>query len=291
MIPAEIMSAVRRIEIKTKSIIDSMMGGEYRTVFKGNGMEFAEVRQYMEGDDIRAIDWNVTARTGEPYIKRNMEERELTVMLLIDVSASGDFGSVKQFKSEMIAELGALLAFSAIRNNDQVGLLLFSDQVEHYIAPKKGRNHVLHLIRELLYFEPKGKGTDIAAALAHFNKIQKKKCVTFLISDFRSPEYEKALSVTAKRHDLIAISTDDPREYELPNIGFVELLDAETGKRVLLDSADKKVRAAFKATGEEHATARTELLKKHNIDHLTIDTETGYVDPLIRFFHQRERRR
>ncbi len=291
MIPAEVIKSVRRIEIKTKSIIDSMMGGEYRTVFKGNGMEFAEVRHYEPGDDIRAIDWNVTARTGEPFIKRNMEERELTVMLVIDVSGSGDFGSTNQMKSEMIAELGALLAFSAIRNNDQVGMLLFTDQVEKYIPPKKGRNHVLHLIRELLYFKPKSRGTDIEAALSHLNKIQRKKSVSFLISDFRDTDFERPLTITARRHDLIAISTDDPRESVLPKIGLMELYDQECGETVLVDTNNKKFREAFEQKEFERYEKREELFKKARIDFLSISTASGYVEPLIQFFRKREKRR
>ncbi len=267
------------------------MGGEYRTVFKGNGMEFAEVRHYEPGDDIRAIDWNVTARTGEPFIKRNMEERELTVMLVIDVSGSGDFGSTNQMKSEMIAELGALLAFSAIRNNDQVGMLLFTDQVEKYIPPKKGRNHVLHLIRELLYFKPKSRGTDIEAALSHLNKIQRKKSVSFLISDFRDTDFERPLTITARRHDLIAISTDDPRESVLPKIGLMELYDQECGETVLVDTNNKKFREAFEQKEFERYEKREELFKKARIDFLSISTASGYVEPLIQFFRKREKRR
>ncbi len=291
MIPAEVIKSVRRIEIKTKSIIDSMMGGEYRTVFKGNGMEFAEVRHYEEGDDIRSIDWNVTARTGEPFVKRNMEERELTVMLVIDVSGSGDFGTRNQTKSELTAELGALLAFSAIRNNDQVGLLLFSDRIEKYIPPKKGRNHVLHLIRELLYFKPEGKGTDVAKALSHLNTIQKKKSVTFLISDFRDKGFERPLAVTARRHDLIAISTDDQREAELPKVGLMELYDQESGETVLVDTNNRKFREAFAEKEKIRYEQRNELFKKSRIDLLTVTTEEGYLEPLIRFFKMREKRR
>jgi uncharacterized protein (DUF58 family) len=291
MIPAEVLKSVRRIEIKTKSIIDSMMGGEYRTVFKGNGMEFAEVRHYQDGDDIRSIDWNVTARTGETFVKRNMEERELTVMLVIDVSASGDFGTSNQTKNELTAELGALLAFSAIRNNDQVGLLLFSDRIEKYIPPKKGRNHVLHLIRELLYFKPEGKGTDIAGALAHLNMIQKKKSVTFLISDFRDSEYERPLTVSARRHDLIAISTDDARESELPKVGLMELYDQESGETVLVDTNNRKFREAFAEKEKLRYEQREALFKKSRIDLLTVTTEEGYLEPLIRFFKMREKRR
>lgn len=291
MLPTEVLQAVRRIEIKTKALIDSIMGGEYRTAFKGNGMEFAEVRSYMAGDDVRSIDWNVTARMDEPYVKRNMEERELTVLLAIDISGSGNFGTVKQFKSEMIAELGALLAFSAIRNNDKVGLVLFTDKVEKFIPPKKGRNHTLQIIREILYFEPESKKSDINSTLAHLNQIQKKKSVIFLISDFRAKNYEKALAVTAKKHDVVAISTDDPREAELPNIGFIELLDSETGKRVLVDTGSRKVREKYRDIELKRVEERDAIFKKRKIDFLPITTETGYIEPLVRFFNKRERRR
>jgi len=291
VIPAEVLQSVRRIEIKTKTIIDSIMGGEYRTVFKGNGMEFAEVRHYDEGDDIRMIDWNVTARTGEPFVKRNEEERELTVMLVIDVSGSGDFGTKNQTKSEMTAELGALLAFSAIRNNDQVGLLLFSDRVEKYIPPKKGRNHVLHLIRDLLYFEPKGRGTDIAGALAHLNRIQKKKSVTFLVSDFRDSGYEQLLTVTARRHDLVAISTDDARESELPNVGLMELYDQETGHTVMIDTGNRKFREAFANKEKLRCEKRDDWFAKNRVDYCQVTTHEGYVEPLVKFFRKREKRR
>ena len=291
MLPAEVLAAVRRIEIKTKSLIDSIMGGEYRSVFKGNGMEFAEVRQYMEGDDIRSIDWNVTARTGEPYVKRMMEERELIVYLMVDVSASGNFGTKKQFKSEMMAELAALIAFSAIKNNDRVGLILFTDRIEKVIPPKKGRNHVLHLIREMLYFKPEGTGTNINGALEHLNRIQKKRSVVFTISDFRDSDFQKLLKVTARRHDVIAVSVDDPREYELPNMGFVELLDPETGEPTLIDTGSKSVRNEFARRSQEFLVNRDEVLQSAGIELLTVTTEKGYIDPLLKFFQKREKRR
>ena len=291
MLPAEVLAAVRRIEIKTKSLIDSIMGGEYRSVFKGNGMEFAEVRQYMEGDDIRSIDWNVTARTGEPYVKRMMEERELIVYLMVDVSASGNFGTKKQFKSEMMAELAALIAFSAIKNNDRVGLILFTDRIEKVIPPKKGRNHVLHLIREMLYFKPEGTGTNINGALEHLNRIQKKRSVVFTISDFRDTGFQKLLKVTARRHDVIAVSVDDPREYELPNMGFVELLDPETGEPTLIDTGSKSVRNEFARRSQEFLVNRDEVLQSAGIELLTVTTEKGYIDPLLKFFQKREKRR
>jgi len=292
MVPSEVLSAVKRIEIKTGKIINSIMGGEYKAVFKGNGMEFADVRKYFEGDDVRMIDWNVTARTGEPFIKRNIEERELTVILMVDMSASSDFGTKKQFKSQMIAELTALLAFSAIKNNDRVGLLLFSDKIEKFIPPKKGKKAILALIRELLYYKSTSKKTDIAQALAHINRIQKKKAVIFCISDFICDQnFEKLLSTTAKRHDFIAVSIDDPRENELVNVGLLELYDAETGDRMLVDTGSKRFREQYKSQRQKRKDdlAATFLSKK--IDQVPLSTETGYIEPLIKFFHCRERRR
>ncbi|MCL2843867.1 MAG: DUF58 domain-containing protein [Chitinivibrionia bacterium] len=292
MIPSEVLSAVKRIEIKTGKIINSIMGGEYKAVFKGNGMEFADVRKYFEGDDVRMIDWNVTARTGEPFIKRNIEERELTVILMVDMSASSDFGTKKQFKSQMIAELTALLAFSAIKNNDRVGLLLFSDKIEKFIPPKKGKKAILALIRELLYYKSTSKKTDIAQALAHINQIQKKKAVIFCVSDFICEQnFEKLLSTTAKRHDFIAVSIDDPRENELVNVGLLELYDAETGDRMLVDTGSKRFREQYKSQRQKRKDdlAATFLAKK--IDQISLSTETGYIEPLIKFFHGREKRR
>ncbi|MGM0462002.1 MAG: DUF58 domain-containing protein [Fibrobacterota bacterium] len=291
MLPREVLRSVRRIEIKTRSMVDSIMGGEYKTVFKGNGMEFADVRPYIEGDDVRSIDWNVTARTGHPYIKKNEEERELTLLLVIDVSASEEFGTVNYFKSRMIAELGALLGFSAIRNNDQVGLLLFSDRVEKFIPPRKGRKHVLTLIRELLYFEPRGSKTDISAALRYVNTIQKRKSVIFLISDFFDEGYIKPLKATAHRHDLIAVSVSDRRERDIPAMGLVDMIDPETGERALVDTSRKKFRRKFAEAAQNHRKNLRNLLKKYKIDQLEVDTETGYVEPLISFFHRRETRR
>ncbi|MCL1947537.1 MAG: DUF58 domain-containing protein [Chitinivibrionia bacterium] len=292
MIHNEVLSAVKRIEIKTSKIIDSIMGGEYHAVFKGNGMEFADVRKYFEGDDIRLIDWNVTARAGEPFIKRNIEERELIVILMVDVSASGDFGTKKQFKSEMIAELTALLAFSAIKNNDRVGLLLFSDKIEKYIPPKKGKKSILALIREIVYFKPTSGKTDIAQALAHINKIQKKKAVIFCISDFFCERnFEKLLSVTAKRHDFIAVSVDDPRETELANVGLLQIYDAESGERVLVDTGSKRFREFYKTRQLSKKENLAKLFFSKKIDNISLSTVSGYIEPLIKFFHNREKRR
>jgi len=292
MVSNEVLKAVRRIEIKTGKIINSIMGGEYLAVFKGNGMEFADVRKYFEGDDVRMIDWNVTARTGEPFIKRNIEERELIVILMVDVSASGDFGTKKQFKSEMIAELAALLAFSAIKNNDRVGLLMFSDKIEKFIPPKKGKKSVLALIRELLYYKPTSKKTDISQALAHINRIQKKKAVIFCISDFfDTKNFEKLLSVTARRHDFIAISVDDPLENELANVGLLELFDVETKERILVDTGSKKFREFYKNEQNRKKENLARIFFTKKIDNIPLSTISGYIEPLIKFFKQREKRR
>ena len=293
MVSNEVIAAVRRIEIKTRKIMDSILAGEYNTVFKGNGVEFADVRKYFQGDDVRMIDWNVTARTGEPFVKRNKEERELTVMLMVDVSASGDFGTRKQFKSEITAQLCALLAFSAIKNSDRVGLLLFTDRIERFIPPQKGKKHVLMLIRELLYFKPAGKATDLSLALAHINKIQKKKAVIFCVSDFQGATvaFEKLIAVTAKRHDFIAVTIDDPRENELVNVGLLELYDAETDQRVLVDTGSKRFRDHYRAVRLAQKQHLLDIFSNKKIDNIPLSTANSYVDPLVKFFHQRGKRR
>jgi len=291
MIPREIIDKVRRIEITTRSIVESMLSGQYQSAFKGRGMEFSEVRPYALGDDIRAIDWNVTARMGEPYVKKFVEERELTVMLLVDASASGEFGSVRKSKGEVAVELCAVLAFSAIRNNDRVGLIIFTDSVERYIPPKKGKNHVLEVIRELLYFKPRGRRTDIGAALQFLNQVQKRRAVVFLVSDFLSPEYAKPLRVATRRHDVIALTVTDPRERELPPVGLVELEDAERGGTVLVDAADGAFREWYRKRETRRAAERSALLRSSGADEIGIATESDYVDPLIRFFRKRERAR
>ena len=231
MIPKEILKKVRQIQIRTRSVVSDMFAGQYHSVFKGQGMEFQEVREYAPGDEIRSIDWNVTARMGHPFIKKYREERELTVMLLVDISGSQSFGSGAQFKKDLAAELAAVLAFAAIQNNDRVGLILFTDQIEHYVPPKKGPRHVLRVIRDVLYFEPKHRGTAIGPALDYLNKVAHRKTVTFVISDFLDDNFKRALSVTARRHDLISIVTRDPRESEWPDAGIIEWQDAETGRR------------------------------------------------------------
>ncbi|MDX9755201.1 MAG: DUF58 domain-containing protein, partial [bacterium] len=256
MIPRELISQIRRIEIRTNRLVNDVLAGEYHSVFKGRGVEFEEVREYQAGDDIRTIDWNVTARMGQPFVKRYREERELTVMLLVDASSSSLFGTTEKMKGELAVELSALLAFSAIKNNDRVGLMLFTNTIEKYIPPKKGKNHVLRLIRELLLFEPKGGSTDINAALEFLGKVLKRKSVVFLLSDFMTENYHEALRITNQRHDLITISITDPREVEMPPIGFLELQDAETGEIIVIDTYDPAVRSHF---AQEAATDLSRL--------------------------------
>jgi len=290
MIPREILKQVRRIEISTRGLVNEVFSGEYHSVFKGRGMNFAEVREYQYGDEIRSIDWNVTARAGTPFVKVFEEERELTVMLLVDVSASGDFGTRGRMKAELAVEICALLAFSAIKNNDKVGLVIFSDHVEKFVPPRKGRRHVLRVLRELLYHEPEGKRTDIAGALEYLAHIQRKKAVVFLVSDFRDQGFEKALSVAGRRHDLVAVRLRDPREEELPPLGLVELEDPETGDRVLVNTSSSAFRAAFAEESRHRAAVLDRALKRSKVD--TVDLRTGepYVKPLMRFFRERARR-
>jgi uncharacterized protein (DUF58 family) len=289
MIPKEVLQKVRRIEIRTRSIVDSILSGEYQSVFKGRGMEFSEVRTYTEGDDVRSIDWNVTARMGQPYVKRYVEERELTVMLCVDASLSGHFGSVERFKDEIGVELCALLAFSAIKNNDRVGLIIFTSEVEKYIPPKKGKNHVLRVIRELLYFRPKKSGTDVSAALGYLSRVLTKKSVVFCVSDFIASGFEAPMRVAGRRHDLIAVSIVDPREKSLPDIGLVELVDPETGATMLVDSSDKSLRSAFAGESDQRRRALSAFFRANGIDEIPIATESDYVDPLVSFFRKREK--
>jgi uncharacterized protein (DUF58 family) len=293
MIPREILKKVRQIEIRTNREVTDVLGGQYHSVFKGHGMEFEEVREYLPGDEVRSIDWNVTARFGHPYIKKFKEERELTVMLIVDVSASGLFGSVRQTKNELAAELAAVLAFSAIRNNDKVGLIMFTDQIEKYVPPKKGRSHVLRVIREILAFQPKGRGTNLKAALDYLNHVQSRRAVTFVLSDFQVEDEEavrKKLRVASKRHDVVALSLRDPREEELPAVGLVELRDAETDERALVDTFDRNVREQFAAKSRLRMEALRRMLRSASVDHVEIRCETDYMLPLIKFFKMRERR-
>ena len=288
---SELLKKVRKIEIKTRGLSAQVFSGEYHSAFKGRGMAFSEVREYNPGDDIRSIDWNVTARFNHPYVKIFEEERELTVMLLIDVSASGNFGTNVQFKRDLITELSAVLAFSAIENNDKAGVILFSDKIELFIPPKKGKTHILRIIRELINTEPKGKGTDINLALRYFNNMIKKRCIAFVISDFMSVGYEDAIKVASKKHDLAAIRVFDPREAEMPNVGLVRFVDAETGEASLLDSSQSNVRRDYHLWWKQAQGQTSELLNKCGIDHAIFRTDLPYVQPLINLFKKRERKR
>jgi uncharacterized protein (DUF58 family) len=286
----EILKKIRSLEIKTRGLVETAFAGDYHSVFKGRGMNFEDVREYQPGDEIRTIDWNVTARFGSPFVKKFTEERELTVMLIVDVSASGDFGSTSQSKRELAAEVACLLAFSAIRNNDKVGLLLFSDQLELFIAPKKGRSHTLRIIREILFFEPGGRGTDPAAALNHLNKIVTRRAVVFLISDFQARKFARELAVTARRHDLIAIRIQDEREMALPNIGIITLEDAETGEQIEINTANRDVRTHFSELADEQQAEVNRVLRQNRIDRIDLRTGEDYLPALRTFFKNRERR-
>ena len=290
MIPREIIRKIRRIEIRTKRLVDEVFSGEYQSVFKGRGMEFSEVREYLPGDDVRAIDWNVTARTGHPFVKKFEEERELTIMFLVDASASGGFGTVSRTKAELIAELCALLAFSATRNNDRVGLIVFTDRVEKVVPPRKGRTHVLRVVRELLFFRPEGRGTDISAALDYLTGVVRRHAVVFLVSDFIAEDFEKKLSVANRRYDLIAVEVSDPKEDELPALGLVEMEDPETGERVVVDTGERGFRDRFAGIRGEEQLRRQRLFRKLGVDSIRVSTDRDYVGPLERFFQMRARR-
>ncbi len=290
MIPEDILKKIRRIDIRTRHMVNDVLGGQYESVFKGQGMEFEEVREYQPGDEIRAIDWNVTARMGRPFLKKYVEERELTVMLLLDASASTTFGSVKQRKGELSAELCAVIAFSAIKNNDKVGLIIFTDRIEKYVPPQKGRRHVLRVISEALSFEPHGRGTDIAAALEYLNRVTIRRTVAFLISDFLAADYERPLQIANRRHDIIALTITDPRELELPNVGILELEDAETGEKIQIDTKVRRVREAFQRLASEKAQQKSRMLRSANVDTINVFTDKPYIEPLLKFFRMRERR-
>lgn len=290
MLTSEQLKAVRKIHIRTSHLVSDVFAGQYQSAFKGHGMEFAEVRQYFPGDDVRSIDWNVTARTGIPHVKRFIEERELTVMLLVDASASTRFGTVSQLKSTMAAEMAALFAFSAITNNDKVGLVMFSNAVELALPPKKGTRHVLRVIREVLSFQSQQRGTSITAALEHLSHVSKRRAVVFLISDLLDPHAALALNIANHRHDVIAIVLDDPRELSLPNIGLIELQDAETGERELVDTGDRRVREEFARRAAAARNDRDRMLRRANADTITVRTDQPYVEALLRFFRMREKR-
>jgi uncharacterized protein (DUF58 family) len=290
MLSREQLKAVRKIQIRTSHLVSDLFAGQYQSVFKGRGMEFAEVRLYQPGDEIRTIDWNVTARTGVPHVKRFAEERELTVMLLVDASASTRFGSVRWLKSALAAELGALFAFSAITNNDKVGLVIFTDRIELALPPRKGTRHVLRVIREVLSLVPAGRGTDIAGALEHLAKVSARRCVVFLLSDFLDPTCRQALRVAGRRHDVIAVVLEDPRETVLPNVGLVELEEAETGRRYVVDTSDARVREAFARDAAAARVERDRGLRAADVDAVVVRTDKPYIEPLLRFFRMRERR-
>jgi uncharacterized protein (DUF58 family) len=290
VIPREILKKVRRLEISTRGLVNEVFSGEYHSVFKGRGMNFSEVREYQYGDDIRSIDWNVTARVGAPYVKLHEEERELTVMLVVDVSASGDFGTHERMKGEIAVEICALLAFSAIKNNDKVGLIVFSDRIEKFVPPRKGRRHVLRVLRELLFFEPEGRGTDIGMALEYLTRVTRRRAVAFLVSDFLSSDYRRELAVAGRRHDVIAIHVTDRREVELPPVGFVEFEDAESGENVLINTSGADFRDALAQRGEVARASLTKMFRSTKVDSIEIRTDRDYVDPLMRFFRQRARR-
>lgn len=290
MIPEELAKKIRYIQIHTSKAVNDALAGEYESVFKGRGMEFDRVREYQVGDDIRTIDWNVTARTGEPHIKLFVEERELSIIFMVDLSASGAFGSVRQTKNEVAAELCALLAFSAVKNNDKVGLIVFTDRVEMFIPPAKGTTHVLRLIRELLNFSPGQKNTDITTAIDYLGRVTTKQSIVFLVSDFLEEGFEKKMRILGKRHDLIAVSITDPREIKMPNVGLVELEDAETGELLLLDTSSARVRKEYENLGKKRQNRLRELFRSMDVDHLEILTGKDYVRHMVQFFRTRERR-
>jgi uncharacterized protein (DUF58 family) len=286
----DILRKIRRLELRTRRLVESSFAGQYQSVFKGRGMNFEEVRPYTPGDEIRAIDWNVTARTGEPYIKKFTEEREMTVMIMLDVSASGNFGSVRESKRELAAEVSAILAFSAIHNNDKVGLLLFSDRVELFIPPKKGRLHILRLIREMLYFEPKGRGTDIAGALDYLNKVVTRRAFLFLISDFLAADFSLPLTISAKRHDAVAMTVLDPAEEVLPDVGVILLEDPETGEQIEVDTSRKTIAKGYAELSEKRFRELGTLFGSRGVDMLQLRTDADYLPVLRAFFDRRGRR-
>ena len=290
MTPREVLRKVRRIELRTRRLVDESLAGSYHSVFKGRGMEFAEVREYDYGDDVRTIDWNVSAKMGHPFVKKFTEERELTVVLVVDASASGRFGTTPATKLETAAEIAALLAFSAIRNNDRVGLLLFTDRIERFVPPRKGRQHGLRVLRDLLAFEPEGRKTDIRNALDVLRRVVTKRSVVFLVSDFEDGGYERTLRVVNRKHDLVAISVHDPREETLPDVGLVAVVDAETGKPAIIDTGSARVRHAFAERSRRARAAGRDIVKRAGVDLLEVSTGTDYDRSLVSFFRERARR-
>ena len=290
MLSKELLQKVKHIEIRTGRLVNAAMGGEYHSVFKGQGMEFDEVRAYQFGDDMRSIDWNVSARQGHLYVKRYVEERELTVMLMVDLSGSKDFGTVRRMKNELAAEVAALLAFSAIQNHDRVGALIFTDVVEKYIPPKKGRKHVLRVVRELLAYEPIHRKTSIQTAVKYLNNVLTKKSVVFLISDFIDQGYEKSLRVANQRHDLVALPIWDPRENELPNAGIIQMIDPESGETLWIDTSTRQTRDRYRKIATESMEARNRIFRRNRIEFVDICTHLPYDVALVEFFRERAKR-
>jgi len=291
MIPKEVLKQIKRIEIRTSRLVNDLFGGEYESVFKGQGIEFSDVREYVAGDDIRTIDWNVTARSQHPFVKKYVEERELTVLFVVDGSGSQHFGTASKFKSTICAEICALLAFSAIRNNDKVGLLIYTDEVEKFVPIKKGRSHALRVIREILYYQPRKQETNLKNALDHLQKALKRSAVIFIVSDFLDSGYEKPLKVLAKKHDVIAIQLIDPREESLPASGLIQLEDAETGEVMLVDAHSKQIRQEYERLSKVRREQIDRLFQSLRIDKVSIDTTKSYVDPIMKLFRKREKRK
>jgi len=289
LIPRELFRKIRHVEIRTKGLVENVFGGEYHSAFRGRGIEFSEVRPYQIGDDVRSIDWNVSARMGELYIKLFEEEREQTLLLMVDISGSGDFGSSGTTKREVAAEICAVLGFSAIRNNDKVGLLLFSDKIERFVPPKKGRRHVLRIIRDLYVHEAASRGTNVKSALDHAHHMLNRRAIVILVSDFLDTGYDKALRTLAQKHDVVAIRLLDPREEALPKVGLLSLTDAETGRPVLVDTSSKTVRNAFSARAADREAAVQSALKRARVDTVTVRTDADYVEPLVALFKRRNR--
>ncbi len=290
MTTSELLKKVRQVEIKTRGLVNHVFSGEYHSVFKGRGMEFSEVREYQYGDDIRKIDWNVTARCNKPFVKIFEEERELTVMLIVDMSRSGQFGSVDAMKNEIATEICAVLAFSAIRNNDKVGMIMFTDRIEKFIPPKKGKSHILRLVRDLLGFQPEGSGTNISGALEYLNSVIKKRSITFVVSDFIDKEYDNALRIVSKRHDVIAVTMEDPKERQLPKIGMIKMRDSETGIERWIDTSSSFVQESFQRYWKENDERINKAFISTKVDRIAIQTDKPYIQPLVNFFRMREAR-
>ena len=291
MLPAEVMRQIRRLQLRARRAVQTLLGGEYHSVFKGAGLSFEEVREYQPGDEVRSIDWNVTARMGTPFIKRFVEERELTVLLLVDVSGSQRFGTQKQPKRSVAAELAALIAFSAIANNDRVGLIACSDEVERFVPPAKGTKHVLRLLRDILFFEPQRQGTSLRVGLDYLNQVQQRRAIVFMLSDFYDEGYEASFRLAGRKHDLIAVRVTDPRENELPNVGLLQLEDAETGRQMLIDSSHAGLRKLYADRAADRYESLRKLTRSAQVDLIEVGTDGGHFDALVRFFRVRERRR